>query len=507
MFELPDVNKLIEQALTKAENFFKEERTRETEVVLRQLLKVSPENIKGLQLLGLVYHRNSNYKEAIGYFKKALELDPENSENHNNISLCYSCLQQPELALEHMNKAIELRPDHASYYSNLGLQYRQAGNTDKAIELFRRAISMNNSANFWANLGNTYGQRNEIDEATKCFEEAVRINPSLPEIHVDLAYAYHLSGRWEEAWKEYEYRLQHFPQMRIFTSIYDTAKRWTNPLTENISSKRVVVYCEQGNGDFIHFARYLSELKKTGCRILLHTPKELISLFKNNNFADEYAEKFSNDDCDLHCSVMSLPYLLNIDVLKDERERKWIDYLRPSKTAAFTDYNGFYKIGIAWGGNPRHPNDINRSCKLSLFREISQIPNVKLFSLQKDTRKRAYSFNADPIDLAEGCDDMKIVDMSPFMNDYDDTAAIIRGLDLIVAVDTSIVHIAGAMGQPVLTLIPYNPDWRWGTEGMKTFWYPSMFLLRQPKPGDWETPFAGIKKEVEFHAKLKGANV
>lgn len=494
MFELPDIEKLIQQALDKAETLFKDERTREAEVVLRQLLKVSPHNVKGLQLLGLVYHRNSNYKEAIVYFKKALELEPENSENHNNISLCYSCMQQPEIAFEHMNRAIELRPDHASYYSNLGLQYRQSGEIDKAIELFKKAISINNRANFWANMGNTYGQINAIEKAVSCFEEAVKLDPSLPELHVDLAYGYHLSGRWKEAWKEYEYRLQHFPQMKIFTRIYDTAKRWTHPNTP-IENKKIVVYCEQGNGDLIHFARYLPELRTRGCRVLLHTPKELITLLKNSNLADECAESFKNEDCDLHCSVMSLPYLLDIDVLKDRQ--KWINYLYPSKKAFFSDYNGFYKIGIAWGGNPRHPNDINRSCKLSLFRPIEQIPGVKLFSLQKDVRKRAYSFNADPIDLTEGCEDMKIVDMSPFMNDYDDTAAIINGLDLIVAVDTSIIHLAGAMGKTAFTLIPYNPDWRWGTEGKHTFWYPSVFLLRQPKPGDWETPFMQIADEIK----------
>lgn len=484
---VPDVDKLITQALEKSEVLFSEERTREAEIVLNQLLKVDPNNVKALQLLGLVHHRGFNYKDAIIYFKKALELEPNNSENHNNISLCYSCLREKDLALEHINKAIELKPDHAAYYSNLGLQYRGNGDTDNAIKMFNKAIEMNNSANFWSNLGNTYGGMNKIDDAIKCFKEAIKINPNLPEIHVDLAYGYHLNGQWKEAWEEYEYRLLHFPQMRIFTNVYDTSKRWTKPC-KDLQDKKIVVYCEQGNGDFIQFARYLPELKKTGCKILLHTPKELISLFKYNNLADQYEEKFKNEDCDLHCSVMSLPYLLNIDVMN----YVWKPYLEPSKTAEFNDYKDFFKIGIVWAGNPRHPNDINRSCRLSLFKEINSMPNVKLFSLQKDVRKRAYSYNANPVDLTNGCDDMRLVDMTEFMNDYDDTAAIIKGLDFIIAVDTSIIHIAGAMNKPTFVLMAYNPDWRWGISGEKTFWYPSLRLIRQQSPGDWDSVFKKI---------------
>ena len=153
-----------------------------------------------------------------------------------------------------------------------------------------------------------------------------------------------------------------------------------------------------------------------------------------------------------------------------------------------SSYEGMFKIGIVWAGNPQHPNDKFRSCKLEEFKEIYNLPNVKLFSLMKDHRARTYD-GKKIIDLSADTNDMKIVDMSYYLKSYYETAKIINSLDLIVGVDTSVIHLAGSMNKPTLCLLPWNPDWRWGIEGNKTIWYSSVKLIRQEKRGIWKEPF------------------
>ena len=150
-----------------------------------------------------------------------------------------------------------------------------------------------------------------------------------------------------------------------------------------------------------------------------------------------------------------------------------------------------YKIGVCWAGNAGHPRDDERSCQLSLFREIHKIPNVKLFSLQKDLRLRIWPCKKDPVDLSD-CSNIRLINMKDHMNSWEDTAAIIQGLDLVISVDTSILHLAGALGKPTCALMQYVPDWRWALESNKTIWYPNMTLFRQKKLGDWDSAFEDL---------------
>jgi hypothetical protein len=181
---------------------------------------------------------------------------------------------------------------------------------------------------------------------------------------------------------------------------------------------------------------------------------------------------------DIQSSLLSLPYMLMQQSL--ESSVPSAPYLTIKKKASLENYSNYYKIGIVWAGSPLHPNDANRSCYLNKFKPIHDLPGVKLFSLQKDTRKRVYIDQPDHlIDYACGCEDMSIVDMSEHMGSFEETGAIINELDLVVTVDTSVAHLAGAIGKEVWTMIPWNPDWRWKIKGEKTDWYPSMRLFRQ----------------------------
>jgi hypothetical protein len=186
-----------------------------------------------------------------------------------------------------------------------------------------------------------------------------------------------------------------------------------------------------------------------------------------------------------------LPYILKIK--KEEIKNNNKPYIKSIKKSNFSNYKDFFKIGICWAGNPNHPRDKFRSCELKLFEKINN-EKIKLFSLQKDTRKRYR--NGKTIDLCENCQNLKIVDMSSFMNDWSDTAAIIEGLDLIISVDTSILHLAGSMGKKCIGLLPYLPDWRWRLDA-KNIWYENLKIFKQESFNDWNSVFHQVVLEIQ----------
>lgn len=481
--------KLIKQCEERIVSLFKNEEFRDAIVIAEQVLKINPDNLCAMQICGLCYFKLNKTKKAIELFEKALEIEPDNSENLNNISLCHSTRKEYDKSIPYIQKAIELNPKHI-YYRELGIQYANINEFDKAVENLNKAIELNaNDHQNWMTLGNIYGNQLDVDKAMFCFRKSLSIKED-PETRINLAYGYFLKKDWENAWKEYESRLDYFVQIEYFNKIYPIEKRWKG---ENLNNKRIVVYCEQGVGDFINFVRFIDDLKEQGCTVLLHTPKDISDLMELNDFGDIRKESFENNEYDYHCSLLSLPYYLKIKNFKKNKI-----YIQTDKKIDFEKYKNFYKIGIAWGGSPLHPNDRNRSCELSLFKEINDIPNVKLFGLQKDIRKRAYIDKPEEVvDLTANCEEMKIILMSEQMNSFSETAAILNELDLIVTVDTSLLHLAGAMGKETWAIIPYVPDWRWGLNSIDNDWYKSVKLFRQTTPNDWTNVFKEIRVKIE----------
>lgn len=487
-----ELEKLFEESLEKCESLFNSGRFKECEIILDQLLKVDPENFKALQLLGLCYYRKSENEKAIEKFSESLKIDSLNSENYNNMSLCYSKIGEIEKAISNMEKAIELNPEKANYYSNLGMLCRQAGDTERAIELYEKAIDLDPDSHYsWMNLGSAYGSLKCLDKAISCFEKSIQIEDK-PQYHVDLAYAHHLKGEMKKGWEEYEYRLSYFPQLRKARETYDEDKRWTGD--QSISNKKIVIYSEQGQGDVIQFSRFVPKICSLNpSSIVLKVPESLKNLISFDSDSISVTSK-DVEEYDYHCSVISLPYLLGIEDLSMPTDGSF--GIRKNKKIDLSDYSESFKIGIVWAGNPQHPNDLNRSCPLRFFKPIEEVEGVKLFSLQKDLRPRAYPHHPCPINLTEGAEDMKIVDMSKSMESFEDTASIIRELDLVITADTSVVHLAGSIGKETWTLLPFNPDWRWTLEGEQTDWYPNMKLFRQSEPNGWVGLFENVKAEL-----------
>jgi len=496
-FEL-DAEKIINGALDKATQLAME-RPIEAELILNQLLRACPDHPKGLGLLGVVKQRTQEFEESIRVLSRAIEVDPENPDNYNNMALNYANLDQYERSIEYLNKALEMKPDSHLYINNLALQYRQIGKHDIAIDLLNRALQLHEAAEVWCNMGGVYGEQKDMENAERCFYNAIRLKPDLAAPHVDLAFSKHLRGDWEGGFTEYEWRFNHFPQLRFYHKAYDQSKRWTGE--QPLKGKRILLYGEQGLGDMIQFARYCKQLAERGAFTIVHCADVLESVIKRCpgvgetvvanivNLENEATSPFP--PYDYQCSLMSLPFLLKDFTVSDE------PYIKPLATLDFKDYKNTFNIGICWAGSPAHPNDAARSTYLKNFRIIHDIPGVKLFNLQVQPSKRIYAAGKRIVDFAEGAEDMKIVDMRPMIQNFDDTATIISGLDLVLTVDTALVHLAGAMGVKCYVLVPYNPDWRWKLDGRRTEWYRNVRLFRQPKMHDWKSVFEQVAQEIE----------
>lgn len=501
MFTEEHVKNLKEQAEVLLAEKFSKGLDRECELLASQLLKVDPLNCKVVQLLGLVKHKQHLYQEAMGFFDRALEIEPGNYENHNNKALCLSGLGKYEEAIGSLLKARELRPDLDFIHANLALQYRSAGMIEDAISSFRKALSIKETCETWGMLGGCYGELRDLDASKSCFDKSLELNPDFAASHVDMASIHQFRGEWHKSWDHYERRFELYEQSKFWNQVYDPAKRLQKGA--KVNGMRILVHPEQGTGDVIHFFRYIPELRRKGAHVILHCWESLKPLMEHD--VDEVytrepatMKKFSDpngNDVPNHdgvCSIVSLPYVLEAIQIPEA------PYLQTKESFDTSEYNDCkLKIGIVWAGNPQHPNDKFRSCKLSEFKMIHDIGGVRLFNLQKDMRPRMYRFSSMPIDLTEGAQGMKIVDCSEFQSDYGKTAALIDAMDLVITVDTSVLHLAGAMGKKTFALLSRNCDWRWKMDGSTTDWYGSVRLFRQKRLDVWSDVFEEVRAEVE----------
>lgn len=503
-----DSEKIVNDAVKKAEEMLAANKLLHAEVILKQTLKCEPTNASALHLLSIVElnlgentDNINKFVEAIEILNMAIQIDPERADNYNNLGLAYFYLKEYQKAKHYIEKSIKLAPDNFLFYNNLALQYRHLDLHDKAIECLKKSIELKNLPNTWTNLGGVYGDMKDIKQSELCYKTALEMTPNYAGAHVDLAFAYHLQGKWEEGFKEYEWRFEYFPTLKFYIEKYDQNKKWDGK--QDLTGRTILLYGEQGLGDTIQFVRYVPKLKELGAKkVIVHCPESLNGVISRCSGVDEImnldivtgTNPFPNYD--YQCSLISLPYLLNCVHVKNK------SYITPLKTLDIkSQYPNTLNIGISWAGSPAHPNDELRSLKLSYFKPIHDIKGVKLFNLQVDMRKRMYKNGFKAVDLTQDCNDLKIVDMTEMIKTFEDSANIISGLDLIISCDTALIHLAGAMGIPCWVLIPYAPDWRWCSEGETTPWYDSVRLFRQKERHNWQQPIEEIKNEILLQNK------
>lgn len=494
--EISESQKIIDKALDTAKDLLSKGKALESKIICQQIIKCGTEDPHARQLLGLIEFRAGRHREAISIFKQLLIENPNNPQNHNNIALVYASISDYKSSIAHLEKAIEIDPTDGRFYANLGLQYRNIRDYKNSIYNFTKAVEICPTKDNWNHLGSAYGENKESDKAKHAFYQALEIDPEFAMAHVDLAYCLQSTGDWEEAWKHYEYRFNYFNQLQFYKTVYDQNKKWNR---EDLKDKRILLFCEQGLGDAIMFARYIKHLKNMGAYVILHCYDTIQDIMKYIDGVDEItiAEVHTNPpqplpEYDYQTSVMSLPLLLN------KPNPYYEPYLNYTKSANLEKYKDTFNIGIIWAGSPLHPEDPQRSCYLKEFKPIYDLDNVKLFNLQKHCGPRKYMHLEEPVDFTEGAENMNIINASEFINDFEDVAMFINGLDLLVSVDTAPVHLAGAMNKPVMMAVAYNSDPRWELYKETTDWYPTIRIFRQKERNNWKEVFERIADEIKY---------
>ena len=440
--------------------------------------------------LGLVFISLKRQKKAIQAFQKAIKLKPDHAEAYYNLALALKEQRQFEKAVLNFKHVIRLTPDDADAYYNLGNTYEALGRYEAASENYQLAIKKNGAfAGAFNNLALVLKAMGRIDEAISHFREAVRVQPRLAEAHWNLSLALLVKGKFDEGWKEHEWRFLRGKRSTIYPH------RFGIPLWDGspFIGKRLFVHSEQGLGDTLQFIRYLPMVKRSGGTVIFETLRPLLGVMSGFPGIDKLVEISPNrryvEDCDYYVPLMSLPMLFATEIPTIPSNIPYI-FADPENVEQWKNRinKKGYKIGIVWAGKPEHENDGNRSCELEHFLPLAGIPGVAMYGLQKGDAARQ----------AEASTGMKrIINFDRELSDFSETAAAIENLDLLISVDTAAAHLAGAMGKPVWTLLPYAPDWRWLLKREDSPWYPTMRLFRQPARGDWGTVFDKVKDELE----------
>ncbi len=430
--------------------------------------------------------------EAIISYKQALKIRPEYAEAHNNLAITLREQGKFERAADCYETAIRYNPGCAAFHSNLASLLQRQGRIDEAVRHCERTVSLNpDSPDAHYNLGSALRDAGRCDEAIVQNDLAIRLRPEYAEAHWNQAVACLLKGAFRKGWREFEWRRK--TNWRVSSYPHKHQKpRWDG---KSFAGKRLLVHCEQGIGDCIQFVRYLPLVKARGGTIVFEAWKSLHGLLKDFDGIDELVELSfdaeSRAQFDYHVSILDLPAIF---ATTEQTIPDCVPYIHadPITSAKWRQEPGgpAPKVGIVWAGSARHINDHNRSCRLDSFEPLTRIQGVRLYGLQK----------GEPAQQAK---EFPLTNLGDCFEDFTDTAGAINNLDLIISVDTAVLHLAGAMGKPVWALLAYAPDWRWMLNREDSPWYPTMRLFRQRKWRDWDSLMRTVAQELRVFIDMR----
>ena len=451
--------------------------------------------------------------EAAAAYDAALHLNPSMFEAHNNLGIVLQVLGRHDAALACHDRAIALSPQTADLYNSRGNCLILMHRPDDARESYAKclelnpdhALAMNNAAIF-------LHRENRYPEALSRYEQAIAIAASQGVDFDDARYNRGLLlltlGDFEQGWADYDARIPSLPGPTAAEPALDSL--------DGIDGKLVYIRAEQGYGDTLQFVRYLPMLRELGTRVVFECQPGLKALLEWSNLCDEIVERGPSNlllpapDGAHSTFVQSLPSLFRTDFasipstvpylrppVSREEEWRWkLDLDVATMDAMPTALgrhvaSGVKRVGIVWAGNQTDLYNRHRSCVLDDFAPLAGINGIHFFSLQKGPH------STQALTPPEG---MPLTHLGDDLADFADTAAAMRQMDLIITIDTSMCHLAGALGMPTWTLLPWCADWRWFLNRVDSPWYPSMQLFRQSAPGDWTALFERVATELKFWA-------
>jgi tetratricopeptide (TPR) repeat protein len=487
----------------------------------QRAIEIEPDFAEAYENLGDIFRGKQQLDEAITYYKKAIQYCPTSAETHCTLANIFKEKGLPDIATIYYRNALKNNPDYAEAYNNFGTILKDQHRLDEAITHYQKAVQINpNYGEAYVNLGIVFSEKGQFDEAIDCYQKAIEINPKTVLVYIKLSDAFWRKGQINEAliygqkaidldgdnafahynmafflfsvgdlrrgWQEFEWHWK-------TKAGIDCLQRYAQPLwtgTGFDTSGRTVLLHDQprgsaGFGDTIQFIRYAPLIAKLGANVIFECKKELISLLRNVEGIHQVIALGGNLPAfDVHCFLLDLPFIFETSLYNIPSRIPYIPG-NPNLILKWREKmhnQDKFKIGLTWGEGHGA-----KCCSLETYSSIGLNDKVIFYSLQKG--ESAQQAKNPPRN-------MHFINLTGDIQDFSDTAALMENLDLIISVDTSVAHLAGALGKPVWTLLPFISCWRWMSNREDSPWYPTMRLFRQPSPGDWESVIAKVKDEL-----------
>jgi tetratricopeptide (TPR) repeat protein len=545
----------LQQAMQDAVSLHRQGRLREAEKLYVRVLKAAPEHFDALHLLGLTKAQAGQMGEAYRLMSGALKINPQAPDAWMNIANVLHALKRDAEALDCLDRALALRPDDVNALESRGNALLALGRQQDALACFNEVLARNprhgdallNRGSALASLGRTeqaladfeaalalmpghpgalYNRGNALLDAGRyaeaaasfdralaivpahtaalnnrgralqalnrhadaigSFDKAIALQKDYADAHFNRALSLLTLGDLPHGFAQYEWRWQR-------TGMRDGRRGYGKPLWLGeypLGRKTILLHAEQGLGDTIQFARYVPLLARSGTTTVLEVQPELKTLLSGlGGVASCHARGEQLPAYDVHCPLGSLPLALKTETATVPAG---IPYLRAdealaAKWRARIEALPGKRVALAWAGNVGHANDRNRSIELALLEPLFALEGISFLSIQRELRGN------DAEVLARHAN---VTHLGGDLSDMADTAATAALADLTISVDTSVVHLAGALGRPVWVMLPFAPDWRWTLTGDSSPWYPQARLFRQPAPGDWPSLLATLRGEL-----------
>jgi tetratricopeptide (TPR) repeat protein len=458
----------------------------------RQAMELRPDFAEAHFNLGNTYHDQGEHREAIEAFRQALAIRPRYAKAANNLGNVFKAMGQLDDARREYELALQIRPDYAAAQDNLAMLLHQQGRHVEALHTLQRRAANSSDAEVHQNMGVVLTELARYPEALAQFGRAIELAPDFAAAHTHRAIIHLLLGNLGRGFAEYEWR---WKQKNNQPAQY-RQPRWQGA---SLVGRTILLHAEQGSGDVMQFARYAALVKEYGGTTVLGCHPALARLLSTAPGIDRVVSiGEALPAFDVQVPVGSLPDVLGTTLPTIPSEVPYL-FADPQLSGAWKRemaLDGSFRVGIAWQGNPQNPRDHLRSMPLSALLPLGHVPGVRLYSLQ-------HGFGSEQLAPLAGT--AAIVDVGSRCTDYADTAAAMSNLDLVITVDSSLAHLAGALGLPTWVMISKVPDWRWMLDRADSPWYPTMRLFRQREAGDKEDVVQRVRLALIEIVALKSA--
>jgi tetratricopeptide (TPR) repeat protein len=464
------------------------ERPADALLTFQHVLQLNPRHWDAAYRCGFLLHKQGRSEEAVSCFDLSDRLRPNQAAILEMRAIALHCLKRFEEALADNRRAHALNPDNADTCNNIGAILQWLGRDTEALPWFDKALALRpNFIAAFTNKASSLQQHHRFDEVFAIYHHMKTIDPGVAEAEWNLSLLHMLHGNFEAGWLGREAR------WKVYSVVYPKVSEplWLGE--GSVEGKTILVCADEGLGDSIQFARYVPMLAARGARVILVVQDALYRLLSDLPGVSQCLPLSATGTLpafDLHCSIMSLPLAFGtrLDTIPSRT-----GYLLPPAASYLQAWENRLgprdrlRVGIVWSGNPAHDNDRNRSIPLRTFVRLLDL-DATFVSLQKDPKAD------DQAILLERSD---IIDLTGQLTDFADTAALISGLDLVITVDTSVAHLAGALGRPTWILLPYVPDWRWLLDRDDSPWYPTVRLFRQTETREYDSVLDRLRGELQ----------